>query len=239
MEGFLAFLLFLIAVGVLVLPVATLVIVLQLRRDSDSDSKRLTGLIRGMREELVNNQRAIRELGEQVVPKEAAPPAAPAAKPQAEEAPPEKPPVVEPLKPQAAPEPVPIPPPRRPVWESATAGAGKRTMPAPVVRPPREPSPFETAAKDVLRKIWNWIIVGALCELAGFEGPLHRCSIYGNEEAGRRQAAIMEMGLSRPWPEALEALTGSREMDATAILDYFAPLKAWLDEQNRGRTCGW
>ena len=79
----------------------------------------------------------------------------------------------------------------------------------------------------------------ALCDAAGFEGPLHRCSIYGNEEAGRRLAAMMEMGLSRPWPEALEALTGSREMDATAIIDYFAPLKAWLDEQNRGRTCGW
>jgi peptidyl-dipeptidase A len=79
----------------------------------------------------------------------------------------------------------------------------------------------------------------ALCEIAGFEGPLHRCSIYGSEEAGARLNAMMEMGRSRPWPDALEALTGRREMDATAILDYFAPLGAWLEEQNRGRTCGW
>jgi peptidyl-dipeptidase A len=79
----------------------------------------------------------------------------------------------------------------------------------------------------------------SLCEAAGYQGPLHRCTIFGNEEAGRRLQAMMEMGRSRPWPDALEALTGGREMDATAILDYFAPLRAWLDEQNHGRTCGW
>ena len=79
----------------------------------------------------------------------------------------------------------------------------------------------------------------ALCEAAGFDGPLHRCSIYGDVEAGERLQAMMEMGMARPWPEALEALTGQREMDASAILDYFAPLKRWLDEQNEGRTCGW
>jgi peptidyl-dipeptidase A len=79
----------------------------------------------------------------------------------------------------------------------------------------------------------------ALCEVAGYDGPLHRCSIYGNREAGARLQAMMEMGMSRPWPDALEALTGQREMDATAILDYFAPLHAWLDEQNAGRSCGW
>jgi len=78
-----------------------------------------------------------------------------------------------------------------------------------------------------------------LCDIAGYEGPLHRCSIYGNEEAGRRLASMLEMGRSRPWPEALEVVTGQREMDASVILDYFAPLKAWLDEQNQGRTCGW
>jgi len=79
----------------------------------------------------------------------------------------------------------------------------------------------------------------ALCEAAGYEGPLHRCSIYGNAEAGKRLEEMLAMGLSRPWPDALEALTGKREMDATAILDYFAPLKTWLDEENQGRTCGW
>ncbi len=79
----------------------------------------------------------------------------------------------------------------------------------------------------------------ALCEAAGFEGPLHRCSIYGNAEAGRRFKEMLEMGASRPWPDALEALTGSREMDATAILDYFAPLMEWLEKRNAGRQCGW
>jgi peptidyl-dipeptidase A len=79
----------------------------------------------------------------------------------------------------------------------------------------------------------------SLCEIAGVEGPLHRCSVYGNKEAGTRLIDMLEMGMSRPWPEALEALTGQREMDATAILDYFAPLKEWLDEQNAGRSCGW
>jgi peptidyl-dipeptidase A len=79
----------------------------------------------------------------------------------------------------------------------------------------------------------------ALCQAAGYQGPLNRCSIHGNAEAGRRLRSMMEMGASRPWPDALEALTGQRQMDATAIIDYFAPLKGWLDQQNRGRQCGW
>jgi peptidyl-dipeptidase A len=79
----------------------------------------------------------------------------------------------------------------------------------------------------------------ALCEAADADGPLHRCSIYGSEEAGSRLNAMLEMGASRPWPDALEKISGEREMDATAILDYFAPLRTWLDEQNAGRTCGW
>jgi peptidyl-dipeptidase A len=79
----------------------------------------------------------------------------------------------------------------------------------------------------------------ALAETAGAAGPLHRASIYGSKAAGAKLDAMMRMGLVHPWPDALEALTGQREMDATAILDYFAPLKGWLDEQNRGQTCGW
>ncbi len=79
----------------------------------------------------------------------------------------------------------------------------------------------------------------ALCEAAGNDRPLNRCSIYANAEAGERLAALLEMGSSRPWPEALEAATGQRDMDATAIVDYFAPLMEWLEEQNAGRTCGW
>jgi peptidyl-dipeptidase A len=78
-----------------------------------------------------------------------------------------------------------------------------------------------------------------LCRAIGWEGPLHRCSIYANAEAGRRLREMMELGLSRPWPDALEAISGTREMDATAILDYFAPLSEWLERENEGRTCGW
>jgi peptidyl-dipeptidase A len=70
-------------------------------------------------------------------------------------------------------------------------------------------------------------------------GPLNRCSIYDNKEVGRRLEKMLAMGQSRPWPDALEALTGQREMDATAIADYFAPLKKWLDEQNAGHAVGW
>ena len=79
----------------------------------------------------------------------------------------------------------------------------------------------------------------ALCGIAGVEGPVHRCSIYGSEKAGRRLNAMLAMGRSEPWPDALESLTGQRSMDAGAMLEYYAPLKAWLDEQNRGRQCGW
>ncbi|MEP0547756.1 MAG: M2 family metallopeptidase [Rhodothermales bacterium] len=90
-----------------------------------------------------------------------------------------------------------------------------------------------------LARILQFQFHRSLCEAAGYEGPLNRCSIFGNEAAGDRLDAMMQMGAGRPWPEALEALTGSPEMDATAILDYFAPLQTWLDEQNEGRTCGW
>ena len=80
-----------------------------------------------------------------------------------------------------------------------------------------------------------------LCRTIGYKGPLHRCSIYNNKVAGERLKMMLEMGASRPWPEALYALTGERQMDATAILDYFAPLKQWLDEQNakNGVKVGW
>ena len=79
----------------------------------------------------------------------------------------------------------------------------------------------------------------ALSKTAGCATPLNRCSIYGNKEAGTRLNTMLAMGLSRPWPDALEALSGQRQMDATAIRDYFAPLQKWLDEQNRGKPVGW
>ena len=79
----------------------------------------------------------------------------------------------------------------------------------------------------------------ALCKEAGFTGPLYRCSIYGNKAAGAKLGKMLAMGASRPWPEALAVLNGESKMDATAILDYFAPLKTWLDEQNRNAKPGW
>jgi peptidyl-dipeptidase A len=78
-----------------------------------------------------------------------------------------------------------------------------------------------------------------LSKTAGCQSPLHRCSIYGSTDAGTRLDAMLQMGLSKPWPDALEALTGSRQMDATAIVDYFAPLKTWLDDQLKGKPVGW
>jgi peptidyl-dipeptidase A len=79
----------------------------------------------------------------------------------------------------------------------------------------------------------------ALTEAAGLDGPLHRRSIYGSRAAGERLNAMMAMGASRPWPDALEAIAGTREMSGAAILEYFAPLQAWLDEQNEGAPIGW
>ena len=81
----------------------------------------------------------------------------------------------------------------------------------------------------------------ALCETAGDKGPVHRCSIYGNQAAGEKLNKMLALGASQPWPVALKEVTGTEMMDASAVLDYFAPLKIWLDEQNKAanRQCGW
>jgi peptidyl-dipeptidase A len=79
----------------------------------------------------------------------------------------------------------------------------------------------------------------ALSKVAGCTSPLHRCSIYDSKDAGQRLNATLALGASKPWQEALETLTGQKEMDASAMADYFAPLKTWLDEQNRGQKVGW
>ena len=129
-------------------------------------------------------------------------------------------------------------------WDLRTEYQGIR---APV---PRSEADFDPGAKYhipantsytryFLAHILQFQFHRALCEVAGVEGPLHRCSIFGSLEAGARLNTMLEMGASRPWPDALEVVTGQREMDATAILDYFAPLQAWLDEQNADRSCGW
>ena len=79
----------------------------------------------------------------------------------------------------------------------------------------------------------------ALCDAAGYQGPLHDCDIYGNAEAGKRLMAMLSEGASKPWPETLAMLTGTRQMDGTALIEYFAPLMAYLKEQNQGLSCGW
>jgi peptidyl-dipeptidase A len=115
---------------------------------------------------------------------------------------------------------------------------------------PRSEQDFDPAAKYhvpanvpymryFLADILQFQFHSALSQAAGCKEPLNRCSIYGNKEAGRKLNAMLSMGLSRPWPDALEALTGQRQMDATAIRDYFAPLQKWLDEQNKGKPIGW
>ncbi len=88
-------------------------------------------------------------------------------------------------------------------------------------------------ARYFLADILQFQFHRGLCRIAGYQGPLHRCSIYNNAAAGAALRKMLAMGQSRPWPEALKALTGEDKMDATALLDYFAPLQKWLDEQNR------
>lgn len=115
---------------------------------------------------------------------------------------------------------------------------------------PRDESNFDPGAKAhipsstpymryFLAAILQFQFHRALAQQAGWTGPLHRYSIYGDRQAGDRLKKMFEMGASRPWPEALEALTGSRSMDASAILDYFRPLQRWLEEQTRDVPVGW
>jgi len=90
-----------------------------------------------------------------------------------------------------------------------------------------------------LARVLQFQFYRALCKAAGQTGPLHTCSFAGSTEAGRRLHAMLALGASKPWPEALETLTGERRIDGGAMLEYFAPLAGWLREQNRGRSCGW
>lgn len=94
-------------------------------------------------------------------------------------------------------------------------------------------------ARYFLARILQFQFHEAACKMAGWKGPLHRCSIYGNKEVGKRLNAMLQLGASKPWPEALAAFTGSKEMDAGAMVRYFAPLMTYLKEQNKGQQCGW
>lgn len=90
-----------------------------------------------------------------------------------------------------------------------------------------------------LARILQFQFYKAACDAAGWEGPLHRCSFYGNKQVGAKLNAMLEMGASKPWPDALEAFTGTREMDGSAMISYFAPLMDWLKDENEGKSCGW
>jgi peptidyl-dipeptidase A len=78
-----------------------------------------------------------------------------------------------------------------------------------------------------------------LCDAAGYKGPLSQCDIYGNKVAGQKFMAMLSAGASQPWQDTLEKLTGTRTMDASALIEYFQPLMSYLKEQNQGQTCGW
>ena len=90
-----------------------------------------------------------------------------------------------------------------------------------------------------LAHVYQFQFQRAACRQAGWQGPLHRCSIYGNKAVGAKFNAMMEMGASRPWPEAMQAFTGETRGDASAVADYFKPLNVWLIKQNKGQKCGW
>jgi peptidyl-dipeptidase A len=112
------------------------------------------------------------------------------------------------------------------------------------------PADFDPGAKNhvptnvpymryFLADILQFQFYRALCEAAGHKGPLYQCSIYGSKEAGAKYWKMLGEGASQPWQQTLKELTGKDEMDASAIIDYFAPLYAWLKEQNKGQACGW
>lgn len=132
-----------------------------------------------------------------------------------------------------------------------TAWTGLRTQYQGIVPPVARPADaFDAGAKYhipgntpytryFLARILQFQFYQAACDAAGWKGPLHRCSFYGNKEVGEKLNAMLEMGASKPWPDALEAFAGTREMSGTAMAEYFAPLKKWLDEQNKGKPKGW
>ncbi len=96
-------------------------------------------------------------------------------------------------------------------------------------------------ARYFLAAIYQFQFQRGLCKIAGYQGPLHRCSIYNNKAAGAKLNEMLSLGQSKPWPVALQVITGQTEMDASALAEYFAPLKTWLDEQNKknGYAVGW
>ncbi len=94
-------------------------------------------------------------------------------------------------------------------------------------------------ARYFLARILQFQFYKAACDIAGWKGPLHRCSFYGNKQVGARLNAMLEMGASKPWPDALQAFTGKRDIDGTAMIAYFQPLMTFLKKENKANKCGW
>jgi peptidyl-dipeptidase A len=94
-------------------------------------------------------------------------------------------------------------------------------------------------ARYFLARLLQFQFYKAACDMSGWKGPLHRCSFYGNKEVGQRLNAMLAMGASKPWPDALQAFTGTRDISGKPMLEYFAPLQSWLKQQNQGKQCGW
>ena len=90
-----------------------------------------------------------------------------------------------------------------------------------------------------LARVLQFQFFEAACKISGWKGPLHRCSFYGNKAVGTKLNAMLALGASKPWPDALQAFTGTREMSGKSMVRYFAPLTKWLAAQNKGNTCGW
>ncbi len=120
------------------------------------------------------------------------------------------------------------------------------------IKPPvaRDESKFDAGAKYhipatvpytryFLARVLQFQFYKAACDQSGWKGPLHRCSFFGNKAVGDKLNAMLAMGQSKPWPDALQVMTGSRQMSGKALVEYFAPLKTWLDQQNKGKPTGW
>jgi peptidyl-dipeptidase A len=90
-----------------------------------------------------------------------------------------------------------------------------------------------------LARIYQFQFYKAMCDASGYKGPLNRCSFFESKEAGAKLNAMLKMGASQPWPEAMRVMTGKDKADAGPMLEYFAPLLAWLKEQNKGQSGGW
>lgn len=94
-------------------------------------------------------------------------------------------------------------------------------------------------ARYFLARIYQFQFYRAMCKASGYSGPLNRCTFFESKEAGAKLKAMLELGQSKPWPEALKAMTGEDKADASAMVEYFAPLLSWLKEQNKGESLGW